>query len=111
MVCFEVSLNGDVICTAGNEKGSAHVDVMRMPFSSDAEINVRDYMHHPASTGDDLAPKIRSALQHPERPSSVQPVYWIDRKKLKLGDEIRIRLVEVPGSPDATILDSPSASN
>lgn len=113
MVCFEVSHNGVVICTVGNEQGSVDINVMKTSFSksSDAEINLCEYVHRPASTGDDLAPILRAALQHPERPMSMQPVYWIDRKKLKAGDEITIRLIEVPADPSATIPNEPSGSN
>jgi hypothetical protein len=101
MICLEVSLNGDVICTAGTTQGTVNVDLMRLCYAdhSETEITLRETVFRPASKGDDLAPKLRAALQHPERPPSTQSVNWIDRKKLKPGDEITIKLIDLPVNP------------
>ena len=98
MICFEVSLNGEVLCTTGTSQGFLDFDLRRicMPNWNETELNLRETICRPPSTGDDLAPKIREALQQPERPASTQSVYWIDRKQLKPGDAITIKLVEVP---------------
>src|SRR5262245_39108259 len=98
MNCLEVALNGNVICTAGNEQGSVNIHIMQdsWPNLTQAEISLHEITCRPPGTGDDLAPKLRAALQHPERPASTRSVFWIDRKRLKTGDEITIRLIDVP---------------
>ncbi len=108
MICLEVSLNGDVICTAGNERGSVHVHIRQDSVYS--EISLHEIVYRPAKTGEDLAPKLRAALQHPERPASGYPVYWIDHKQLKPGDEITVRLVDRPVKPSAANPDAASES-
>ena len=105
MICLEVSLNGSVLCTAGNELGSVHAFIEAEIARS--EISLRELVYRPPSTGEDLAPKLKAALQRHERPASMHSVYWIDRKQLKVGDEITIRLVDLPvndpaPNPDAT---------
>ncbi len=113
MIRLEVSLNGSVLYAAGNEHRSVHVHVtsfsrLESPF---AELNLQDVVHRPPSTGEDLAPKLKAALQHPERPASSYPIYWIDRKRLNAGDEITIKLVEHPDDPPGPDPDAPSNSN
>src|SRR5260370_42139844 len=110
MIFLDLSLNGDVICTSGIAQGLIHVDLMRFCSAehSGTEITLRETTFRPASTGDDLAPKLRAALQHPERPPSTRHVNWIDRKKLRVGDEITIKLIEVPVNPPGPTADPPS---
>jgi hypothetical protein len=114
MICLEVSLNGDVIGSAGVDPGIINLNLMRasLPNWSRTEISLQETACRPASTGEDLAPKLRAALQHPERPPSTQTVYWIDRQQLKAGDEITIKLIEVPDvNPPDQPPDVPKDSN
>jgi hypothetical protein len=112
MICLEVSLNGDVICTSGVAEGFIHVDLQRLCSTehSETEITLRETTFRPASIGEDLAPKLRAALQHPERPPSSRLVTWIDRKKLNVGDEITVKIVDRP-EPPAPNPNAPSQSS
>ncbi len=102
MICLEVSVNGNVLCTAGTERGLVHVRLHHSALFAEAcetVLDLHETVYRPPSTGDDLASKLKAALQHPERPASSNTVYWIDRKKLRPGDEITIKLLDLPADP------------
>lgn len=108
MVRLEVSLNGEVIATARSDQGVVHVDLEGGSSQKlwHTQINLRETKFRPASTGDDLAPKLRAALQYPERPPSVEWISSVVHQKLKLGDEITIRLIDVPEQPPSASADT-----
>ncbi len=86
--------------TSGVTQGHKHFDLMRRCHDdvSETEMTLCETVMGPPSTGADLAPKLRAALQYPERPAWSQPIYWIDHKKLKPGDEVTIKLIDLPDS-------------
>jgi hypothetical protein len=113
MICFEVSLNGEVLCTTGTSQGVLNLDLMRVCLHNHdrTEIRLQETIYRAPSTGDDLAPKLRAALQQHERPASTQTVHWIDRKSLRPGDKITVRLVDVPVNTADVLPPPPPSSN
>jgi hypothetical protein len=91
MICLEVLLNGEVICAAGDESGSVSLGLFTDRNNDSAKIHIHG-ARIDATKNDDLAPKIRAALQHPE-PARIESLSWLDRTVM-LGDEITIRIVE-----------------
>jgi hypothetical protein len=93
MICFEVSLNGDMICTAGVHDGLLVLDLFHHQIGGNAEgcLQVRGTTSKPAAS--DLAPRLQAALQHPERRNTLNQMTWGDRS-VQVGDEITVRIVE-----------------
>jgi hypothetical protein len=102
MICFEVSLNGDVIdaangdviYTAGVPYGVLVLNLVQFSVVGDAEcrLQVRGTPNKPAGR-DDPAPRLQTALQHPERTQSVNQMQWEDRR-VDVGDEFTVRIVD-----------------
>lgn len=65
LICFEVSLNGEVACTAGLPNSLLHLYLNSFGDSNGISIDVG------ATTlvdkNEDLAPKLRAALQRPSQ--------------------------------------------
>ena len=94
MICFEVSLNGDVIYTAGVHEGLIALDLFHHQILGNAEgwLHVRGTTSKPAPASD-LAPRLQAALQHPERKLTVEQVNW-GQRSVQVGDEITVKIVE-----------------
>jgi hypothetical protein len=93
MICFEVTLNGKVVCTAGMADGILHWNLTSFGGNDGIRIDVGGTTSFERG---DLAPKLQAALQRPEPSTAVHPV-WLD-ERVKLGDEITVRIVDLPES-------------
>jgi hypothetical protein len=91
VICFEVLLNGKVVCTAGLSDGMLHLYMQSIGRSLGVRINVGGTTFR---RPDDLAPKLQAALQQPE-PELAVHLKWLD-ERVNLGDEITVRIVERP---------------
>jgi hypothetical protein len=107
MICFEVSLNGEMLCTAGVLDGSLHASLWRF-----TDRGIRLHVDGTESCDvSDVAPKLREAFRH-------RRLEWIARQ-MKLGDEITVRIVDRPEcdppkvdlNPNVPNPDGPSDSN
>jgi hypothetical protein len=77
MIAFEVRLNGQRLCTAGH-----------------ADISVLSALINYLSRPQDLLLTVRASTKGTQSPS--QNLTWLDHSRLSVGDEISIKLVDVP---------------
>lgn len=94
MVCLEISLNGNVICTAGLEEGqvSAHILSPEGAHRSEGRLFVHGATSRPpAFAGPDVAPVLLEAMQ---RSFKISSVLWLEGQLVKVGDELTIRVVD-----------------
>jgi len=115
---LEIILNGQTICTAGAPHTIVGVTLHRLSPADEqaAWIIATGAIIPPPRTSNDLAPKLRAALQHPEPQPPMRHAILLNRD-LKIGDEITIRLIEQspdfqnPVNPPTPIPDPTSESN
>jgi hypothetical protein len=91
MICLEVLLNGEVISTGGDEQGMVAFGIITGRGQDIARIYMDGARVIADADNSDLAPKLRAALQYPERPQ-MQSMRWLN-KAIRLGDEITVRIV------------------
>jgi hypothetical protein len=92
MICFEVSLNGKVVCTAGVADGLLDANLVNFGNEGGTRLFVGGMLCSQRVSGD-LAPKLRAALQHPE-PNLKKHLQWITDQMIGLGDEITLKIVD-----------------
>lgn len=92
MVCFEVFVNGQLICTAGVTEGVvvASLSYSRTEADDQGRLNVGGISF---GFGDDLAPRLREALRNTDQPQ--HPMTW-HTGRVGVHDEITIKIVERP---------------
>ena len=117
MIRFDVDLNGDPFCRAGLDGfGVVSIMVHWMDFDGRAVADRRDHPHAALSMNvsghrADRAFTNEDAIEGVE-PPNMTPIHWRDIKQgLRVGDEIRIRIVEAAEAdlPTETPINRPTA--
>jgi hypothetical protein len=77
MIAFEVRLNGQRLCTAG------HADIA-------VQSAIINYLSRPQ----DLLLTVKASTKGMQSPS--QNLTWLNNSRLSVGDEVSIKIVDVP---------------